>query len=161
MSSKFSQILEWECTEKARILKIMKEHFGEEAYQVFLKAEEEEAHSYYNEKAKELGDNSIEAFVKDTWEASRAQGMEFTIEKSESGVRQIVTKCPLHNIAKQHGTTEQIFYAYCERDRFMVEGFNSDIEFIRTKTLMRGDDCCDTCLRYKKSNNLSQTKSRQ
>jgi len=149
MSTNFSQILEWECTEKAKLLRIMKEHFGEEVYQVLLKAEAEEARTYYKERAKELGDNSIDTFVKESWEPSRAQGMEFTIEKTKSGVRQIITKCPLYDVAKRHGTTEEMFYAYCERDQFMVEGFNPNIEFLRTKTLMQGDDCCDTCLCYR------------
>jgi len=37
----------------------------------------------------------------------------------------------------------------CQRDVYLFQGFNPDIKFSRTKTLMEGGDCCDFCLELK------------
>ncbi len=34
----------------------------------------------------------------------------------------------------------------CQRDGYLFRGFNPEIKFTRTKTLMEGGDCCDFCL---------------
>jgi len=131
------------CGSLAWVLKMMAERFGEVAYQVFVKERGKEIVKHMRNKAEKLGDNSLEAFIVDQWETLPDQGYKYTIEKTDSGYQMIVTKCPLHELAKQHGTTEQMFYMCCEGDQFAPEGFNPEIGFKRTKTLMQGDNCCN------------------
>jgi len=137
------------CSSMAWLLKIMAEQFGELAYQVFVKARGKEILKHMSIKAKKLGDNSIEAFIVDQWETLPEQGYEYTIEKTETGYLMDVTKCPLYELAKQQGITEQMFYLCCEGDQFAPEGFNPEIGFKRTKTLMQGDGCCNHFYFYK------------
>ena len=82
------------------------------------------------------------------------QGFKCTIleteMESETGMQNIVTKCPIYDTAKRLGLTEEIYYLCCASDPFMAEGFNPNIGFKRTKTLMEGDECCNNFLYYKK-----------
>jgi predicted ArsR family transcriptional regulator len=137
-----SSMLAWQ-------LKIMKEHFGEEVYQVLVKAIGEGIRSQWSKKAEEDRDNSIEALIKLLWEPLREHGFEYTQEEAEIGFQMNCTKCPHYELAKRHGITEQMFYMVCEGDHFIAEGFNPNIGFKRTKTLMQGDDCCDHFYYYK------------
>ena len=139
------------------MLKIMKEHFGEEVYEVVVKAESEAILSNMRKRAEEIGENSIEAFIKDQWEPLPEQGYEYTVEKTASGYQMNVTKCPVYDLAKQQESTEQLFYLCCEGDQFIPEGFNPNIGFKRTKTLMEGHECCDHFYYYKESEIIELT----
>ena len=129
--------------EMAFLLKIMKEHFGEEAYYVFVKNNGERIRQKWAKIAEEAGENSIETFIKRQFRPSGTGGTEYTVEETSSGFLFNCTKCPAYELAKQHGIIEQAFYLCCEPDPFAAEGFNPNIGFKRTKTLMQGDDYCD------------------
>ena len=137
------------CSSMAWMLQVMAKQFGEVAYQIFVKARGKEILKHMNSRAEELGDDSIEAFIKDQWEVLPAQGYKYTMEKKETGFLMNVTKCPLYDLAKRKGITEQMFYMCCEGDQFAPEGFNPNIGFKRSKTLMQGDDCCNHFYFYK------------
>lgn len=139
-------------TSNARILKIMKEHFGEAAYQAVVKAQGEAIRSQWHNIAEEAGNNSIEALIKHLWEPLRASGFEYTMEETESGFQMNCTKCPGVDMAKRHGITEEVYCLSCESDPFIAEGFNPNIGFKRTKTLMQGHNCCDHFYYYKDKN---------
>jgi predicted ArsR family transcriptional regulator len=141
----------WEIgeTEKAILLRTMKEHFGEEVYKVIVESKAEELRAQYKKLAEEFGDNSIESYVKNIWEPLSSNGFELTIEKTDSGYRQNLTKCPIYDAAKRNGITEEAYYLCCANDPDMAEGFNPNIGFRRTKTLMLGHDCCNNELYYK------------
>jgi predicted ArsR family transcriptional regulator len=143
---KWWEILE---TEKAMLLRTMKEHFGEEVYRVIVESKAEETREQYRKLAEQFGDDSIESYVKNIWEPLSSQGFELTIEKTETGYRQCLTKCPIYDIAKRNGTTEESYYLCCANDPYMAEGFNPNIGFKRTKTLMQGHDCCNNELYHK------------
>lgn len=77
------------------------------------------------------------------WEPFRNQGAEFTVEDIDNGVQIYCTYCPIAETYKEIKREEYGFLLNCSEDPSIVEGFNPDIEFQRTKTLMEGDDCCD------------------
>ena len=133
----------------AWVLKIMKDHFGDEAYHVLVKTRGEKICTEWKRKAEEGNDNSIEALIKHLWEPLKDYGFEYTMEKTESGFQMRCTKCPEFDFAKRDGITEQMYYMACESDPYIVEGFNPNIGLTRTKTLMEGDDCCDHFYYYK------------
>ena len=143
------RLREQECMSVAWVLKIMKEHFGEEAYDIFVKAQRESHRSNFSKMAEEGGDNSIEAFMKILFELNREQASEYTVEKTESGFQLNVTNCWPYKIAKRHGIMEQLFLTCCSCEQFFAEGFNPNIGLTRTKTLMQGDDCCNHFFYYK------------
>ena len=139
------------CIEKAKLLKIMKEHFGEEAYQVFAKVQGEEKGAHFSKLAVEGGDNSIEALIKILL-GPEPHDFVYTLDETDAGFQMHVTTCPIYDMAKCHGITEQMFHDICAGDPYMAEGFNPNIGFKRTKTLMEGHDCCDHFYYYKDKN---------
>ena len=139
----------------AYILKIMKRHYGEEVYEIFVEEEQKEwILQQWSKKAEELRDNSIEALLKILWGTSEQKGgsHEYTVEETEERFQIRCTKCRGYEIAKRLEITEQMYYWACAGDKYIAEGFNPNIGFRRTKTLMEGDDCCDNFYYYKDKN---------
>ena len=149
----------WEMVDcgMARVLKIMKEHYGEEAYQVYVKANMSRILQQWRKIAEEAGDNSIESLIMLLWEPLAAKGYEYTMEKTELGFQMRCTKCPAVEPAMRHGIGEQMYYMCCANDQYIAEGFNPNIGFTMTKTLMQGDDCCNHFYYYKDRNEEGMT----
>jgi predicted ArsR family transcriptional regulator len=134
---------------RAKLLRIMKNHFGEEAYRAVVQGNGEGVIKQWKKKAEQAGDNSIESLIKLLWEPLRAYGFEYTMEETKTGIQMNCTKCWSHDFAVRKKITEEMFYLACETDPFIVEGFNPNIGFTRTKSLMQGDDCCNHFYYYK------------
>jgi hypothetical protein len=141
----------WDEADKAVgwVVNLLKKRFGEEVYQVLVDSYCEGNRERFRKYAEEAGDVSIESFLKYQWEPLSEMGFEYTMEKTEEGFQVYCTKCPPAEQAIRNGTTELNFHMCCGGDQFNVEGFNSNIGFTRTKTLMQGDDCCDHFYFYK------------
>ena len=56
-----------------------------------------------------------------------------------------VKRCPLYDKAKELGTPEAVQMICCMDKEYMT-GFRG-IDYIRTKSVAEGDDCCDYRLR--------------
>ena len=127
----------------ANLLKAMKERFGEDAYQVLVEQNGEEAIREWREIALSNDDNSIETLIKCLWEPLRDEGFEYELEERGTGFQLKCTRCGLYDLARHLGITEEAYYMFCEADPYITEGFNPNIGFKRTKTLMQGHGCCD------------------
>jgi predicted ArsR family transcriptional regulator len=136
-------------TELAKVLRIMRERFGQEACEALVKANSEGVMQEWRKKAEDNGDNSIKSLIKLLWEPLTSHGFEYTMEETESRYQFNVTKCPGADIALRLGIGEQMYYFRCANDPFIAEGFNSNIGFTMTKTLMQGHDCCNHFYYYK------------
>ena len=139
-------------SQMSRLLKLMKEHFGEEVYQVFVEEKSDGIRRRWSKIAEEHGDNSIESLIKLIWDPL-PQDFEYTMEKTEAGFQFKCTKCPVADKALRLGIGEQMYYAICKNDFAAAEGFNPNIGFTMTKTLMQGDDCCNHLYYYHEYNN--------
>ena len=135
-------------TKVGNILKVMKERFGEEVYDIIVKENSERVKQGWRKKAEEHGDNSIESLIKILWEPLQSE-FEWTMEKTDAGVQMKCTKCPTAERALRLGVEEQFYYEICKNDWSVVEGFNPNIGFTMTKTLMQGDDYCNHFYYYK------------
>ena len=60
-----------------------------------------------------------------------------------------VRRCEYAELYEKLGCRDLGSVISCSRDFAFIEGFDRDIEFKRTKTLMDGGDCCDFCYRRK------------
>jgi len=83
-----------------------------------------------------------------------SQGGALEIEPPVIGQNKIeinVTRCAYAEMYKKHGLEEFGFLLSCGRDYALFKGFNPDIKFTRTQTIMEGANHCDFCLSDGKS----------
>lgn len=57
-----------------------------------------------------------------------------------------MTKCPYHDACVQYGCPE-LCRCFCDSDDITYDGMHPKLLRRRTKTLGRGEDCCDFCLK--------------
>ena len=116
--------------------------FGSEAEQRVLEIIAEETKAAWESIAEKREDNGIQGIIDTLWESFRSAGGEFTIEKTENSAQIHCTRCPIADTYNKIGKPEYGLIFHCSTDPHIVAGFNPDMEFKRTKTLMM-DDCCD------------------
>ena len=57
-----------------------------------------------------------------------------------------MTKCPYHDTCVQYGCPE-LCRCFCDSDDITYAGLHPKLLWHRTKTLGRGNDCCDFCMK--------------
>ena len=138
-------------TEMAKLIRAFKEDFGNEAYKTVIKHKGEQAFNEWKEIAANRDTNTIHDLIELLWKPLENEGFEYEVTETEPGIHVNCTKCSLYELAKYCGITEELFYLCCETDPYITEGFNSNIGFKRTKTLMQGHECCDNFYYYKEN----------
>jgi predicted ArsR family transcriptional regulator len=103
----------------------------------------ERTRKQWQEIAQREQNHRVADLIRVLWEPTRTRGFEFTVEEHDDGVQIYCTRCALYDLAREINGTEWMFHLNCSTDPHIVDGFNSEIQFRRTKTLMQGDDCCD------------------
>ena len=71
------------------------------------------------------------------------------ISLDENSLRFDVTYCGYAEMYERLGIKELGSLLSCCRDFAFMEGFNPEIQLVRTKTIMEGDDICDFCYKMK------------
>ncbi|MBU7018672.1 MAG: L-2-amino-thiazoline-4-carboxylic acid hydrolase [Theionarchaea archaeon] len=125
------------------LLNEWEEKFGPEVHDMVREIIAKKTCKVWASIAKEEENNTIEDLIRILWGALREAGGEFSVEETKDGVQIYCTKCPIASAYKEIGREEYGLLFHCITDPYIVEGFNPEIEFRRTKTLMGGDDCCD------------------
>lgn len=89
-------------------------------------------------------------FVKSTRTAfGPAAGFAATELRTDSTTWRIdMTKCPYHDTCVQYGCPE-LCPCFCDSDDISYADLHPKLLWHRTKTLGRGDDCCDFCLKIR------------
>lgn len=59
-----------------------------------------------------------------------------------------MTRCPYHDTCVRYGCPE-LCLCFCDSDDISYAGLHPKLLWHRTKTLGRGDDCCDFCLKIR------------
>ena len=78
-----------------------------------------------------------------------AAGFAATDIQTTGGVWRIdMTKCPYHDACMQNGCPE-LCCCFCDSDDITYDGMHSKLLWHRTKTLGRGGDCCDFCMKIR------------
>lgn len=77
---------------------------------------------------------------------------EYTVEENTSQrLRFKVTHCPMADEMRAYSAGEIGYAQHCATDPGFCAGLNPEIQFSCTKTLMRGDDCCNHTYELKQS----------
>jgi hypothetical protein len=129
----------------APLIKAFMEEFGRERT---FEATRKVLKSLARESGKALtgvaGGNSLEHFQKIV--PLFGQGGALEVEILETGSEKSafnITRCKYAEMYKAHGLEELGYLLSCGRDHALIEGFNPDIKFTRTQTIMEGADHCD------------------
>ena len=78
-----------------------------------------------------------------------AAGFEAREIETTGGVWRIdMTKCPYHDACVHYGCPE-LCPCFCDSDDITYNDLHPDLLWRRTKTLGRGNDCCDFCLKLR------------
>lgn len=93
---------------------------------------------------KEAGGADLTTFVEiqSLWRRGGALETE-TLEQTEDAFRFNVTRCKYSEMYRELGLAEIGKLLSCVRDAEFIAGYNPDIEFRRTQTLMEGASHCD------------------
>lgn len=76
-----------------------------------------------------------------------AAGFAATEIQTKGGVWRIdMTKCPYNDTCVRYVCPE-LCHCFCDSDDITYDGLHPKLIWHRTKTLGRGDDCCDFCLK--------------
>lgn len=99
--------------------------------------------------AESMGSNGLEAFAESTrfWTQDNALEIE-VLEKSATAYDFNVTRCRYAELYRALGVPELGAVFSCNRDGSLIEGFNPDVQFTRTQTIMEGAPFCD--FRYRR-----------
>lgn len=104
----------------------------------------EVARSQGDEMAGALGGNNLDVFASSMENWTKGGALEIDIVEQQDGVFSFnVTRCQYAEMYRALGIPELGALFSCNRDGTMVEGFNPDISFERTQTIMAGASHCD------------------
>ena len=99
--------------------------------------------------AESMGSDGLPAFADSTrfWTQDNALEIE-VLQQSEEAYDFNVTRCRYAELYRALGVPELGAVFSCNRDAALIEGFNPDVEFTRTQTIMGGAPFCD--FRYRR-----------
>jgi len=97
-----------------------------------------------------LGGNTLDHFAKglSLWTREDALRLEI-VEQSPARYAFNVTRCRYAEMYQELGISDLGVLLSCGRDSALIEGFNPQIKFTRTKTIMEGASLCDFCYAIK------------
>lgn len=129
----------------APLIKAFAEELGEErAHAIARGVITDVARRQGAELATATGGDSLPHFAStlDRWTADDALRIE-TLDSGENSFAFNVTRCRYAEMYRELGIPELGAIFSCDRDGALIEGFNPDVEFRRTQTLMGGASHCD------------------
>jgi hypothetical protein len=118
--------------------------YGDGVYDVAREVIVEVARSQGAALAAQVGDDTLPAFARGlaAWSADGALESE-VIELTDTTFAFDVSRCRYAEMYRQLGMEELGATLSCNRDGSLIEGFNPNIEFTRTQTIMSGATHCD------------------
>jgi hypothetical protein len=131
-----------------RINRISK-YLGREKLIEALKKSTEE---YYRSIVTYEPENTLQDFVKPFYMEKSYKAILTceVIENREDYVSFRFTECLNAKVFRKLNAADIGYATFCQGDEAWVSAYNPKIKFIRTKTLMEGNDCCDHCYKMEK-----------
>ncbi|MBN2228244.1 MAG: L-2-amino-thiazoline-4-carboxylic acid hydrolase [Candidatus Thorarchaeota archaeon] len=136
--------------EKFLLLRAMETEFGERVREIIRMERSQSVRSQWEYIGTQVESNSIESLIEILWTPMRQRRIvEYEYGKTkDNGICIKVTRCLFAELVNDLEIPSEWGYdLYCSDDEHMVRGFNSKMEFSRSKTLMQGHECCNHCYR--------------
>ncbi len=129
------------------ILQSLSDEIGKEKFIEMLKKKgSEEARRSGQELAKKLGKNDLAAYTQDLRKSDRFWQHVLTYEIVEDTPKAFevkITECLWAKTFREAKASEIGYAVCCNGDYASAQGFNPNLEMVRTKTLMQGDAFCN------------------
>jgi len=128
-----------------RLAKSLEKEWGKEKLIAFLKKNTKERWIQRGkDQAKDFGDNSLAAYVKQFRPPAFKNLLTYKIvEDTETAFQIEVTECIWAKTFRDADMADIGSAHICYGDYFWAEGFNPKIKMERDKTLMHGHECCN------------------
>ncbi|WXG43456.1 MAG: L-2-amino-thiazoline-4-carboxylic acid hydrolase [Promethearchaeati archaeon SRVP18_Atabeyarchaeia-1] len=117
--------------------------YGEGVFKVASAAYSSLMRQRWKQIAEVTNDRSIEGLFRKLWDESRDLISFEVSNRSPDSISLNVKSCFWANEFKRLHAVDIGYELCCMTDFYIVEVFNSEITYRRTKTLMKGDDHCD------------------
>lgn len=140
----YEQAYQWRAKLFADRMNRMSNYLEREKLIDALKKSTEE---YFSSIATYKPGNTLQNFVKPFYkeESYRTILTIEVIENRENFVSLRFTECLNAKVFRELDAADIGYATLCHGDEAWARAFNPKIKFVRTKTLMEGDDCCDHC----------------
>lgn len=92
--------------------------------------------------------NELLKVVQEVWSKDGTMEIE-NVNLDQASLQFDVTRCGYAEMYERLGIKDLGVILSCGRDFAFMEGFNPEIELVRTKTIMEGDDICNFCYQTK------------
>ncbi len=140
-----TKIFKLSIDEKVTSLRLLEKEFGKEKIKEIVEILlREQVVNDWKGLASSAGKNDLKTYIDILWNKyCKKDGLKWT--ESQEGNKTVMhcTYCPHYEKWKKLDATDWGFELMCKTDYYMIEGFNPDIKFERTKTLMQGDEYCN------------------
>jgi hypothetical protein len=112
-----------------------------------IEALKKSTEDYYSSIATYKPENTLQNFIKPffTDEAFKTILTIEVIDNQEDFVKWRITECLNAKVFRELNAADIGYATLCHGDEAWARAYNPKIKFVRTKTLMEGDDCCDHC----------------
>jgi hypothetical protein len=97
----------------------------------------------WEENGRKQTSTTLDDFIRLMWGPLPEAGFDVEIENRADGVQIHCTRCPHADTGNKNGVAFWFYHLVCSGDPHAAAGFNPEIGFRRTQTLMEGHPCCD------------------
>jgi hypothetical protein len=145
----YEQAYRWRAQLYADRMNRISNYLGREKVIDALKKSTEE---YYSSIETYKPGNTLQDFVKPFYKEESYKSILTVelIENREDFVSFRFTECLNAKVFRELNAADIGYATFCHGDEAWARAYNPKIKFIRTKTLMEGDDCCDHCYMMEK-----------
>ena len=134
--------------EKVCLLNAIEQRFGPEVRESVRETKVNMVLSQWRAIGEEFEERTIHRLMQILWEPMRKRGIvDYDISSEDERRTSLrVTKCVFAELVVNLDISREWGYdLYCCDDEHIVNGFNPEINFSRSKTLMEGNNYCDHC----------------
>lgn len=125
----------------------LEQEWGRDKLVAFLKKNTEQRNMQFGQQqAREFGDNSLSAYVKQFRPPNYTNRLTHEIVQDTDDVFEMrVTECIWAKTFRDADAGDIGYAHICYGDYSWTSGFNPKMKMVRDKTLMQGHDCCNHC----------------
>ncbi|MBU1048556.1 L-2-amino-thiazoline-4-carboxylic acid hydrolase [Candidatus Bipolaricaulota bacterium] len=136
-----SEQLKAEMAQRAELFRLLVDRFGVDVLDLVSQYTIDQTRRRLEDA--DLDSRNLNAVMELLWD-QMVQGTQFQVEeRSSSCLRLRVTQCLFADEMARLGATDIGDAFYCAYDFGFCQGLNPAMRFTRTKSLMKGDDCCN------------------